>query len=196
MLSPLAWDETLNEVRSSRPLGAAAILQLVHGDITTEHVDAIVNAANAMLQHGGGVAGAIARAGGPSIQTESDEWVRLHGPISHAAPAWTKAGQLPATFIIHAVGPVWGEGDEDRKLLATVGGALRTADSLEVVALAMPAISTGIFRFPEQRAAALMLDAIESYFLEHASTTIKSVRIVVFDAETAVAFEEALSRRT
>src|SRR5688572_10003455 len=93
-------------------------LQIVQGDLTQENVDAIVNAANARLQHGGGVAAAISRRGGPQILAESDAWVRQHGPVTHTAPAHTGAGSLPCCIIIHAVGPVWGEGNEDHKLSA------------------------------------------------------------------------------
>ena len=81
-------------------------LHLVQGDITQEEVGAIVNAANLHLQHGGGVAGIISRRGGPQIQQESDAWVREHGPVSHAKPAYTSGGDLPCRYVIHAVGPI------------------------------------------------------------------------------------------
>src|SRR5574338_248662 len=106
-------------------------LQIVQGDITIEEVDAIVNAANEYLQHGGGVARTISKSGGPSIQKESDTWVREHGRVPHANPAWTSGGRLPAKYVIHAVGPVWGDGDEDHKLEAAVTGSLRVADELK-----------------------------------------------------------------
>lgn len=126
------------------------MLQLVEGDITTAKVDAIVNAANAHLQHGGGVAGIISRKGGPVIQRESDLWVREHGSVRHAEPAVTSGGSLPCRYVLHAVGPVWGEGDEDRKLAEAVTGSLRAADQLELTSIAFPAISTGIFGFPKE----------------------------------------------
>ena len=96
------------------------ILQIVRGDITEETTDAIVNAANEHLQHGAGVAGAILRRGGASIQQESDAWVSRHGRVSHSQPAWTSGGKLAAKYVIHAVGPVWGDGDEDNKLSAAI----------------------------------------------------------------------------
>src|SRR5574340_23751 len=130
-------------------LGNGGRLQLVEGDITAEQVDAIVNAANSHLLHGGGLAGALVRHGGDVIQQESNAWVRAHGPVSHTRPAWTSAGRLPARYILHAVGPVWGEGDEDSKLSAAVQGSLSLADELGLVSLALPAISTGIFGFPK-----------------------------------------------
>jgi O-acetyl-ADP-ribose deacetylase (regulator of RNase III) len=142
-------------------------LQIVQGDLTQEKVDAIVNAANSMLQHGGGVAGAIVRAGGRQIQAESDAWVRQHEPVSHSQPAYTSAGNLPCRYVIHAVGPVWGEGDEDHKLAQAVGGSLRVADRLGLDSIAFPAISTGIFGFPTQRAAGVILSVIREYFTQN-----------------------------
>ncbi|MES0385837.1 MAG: macro domain-containing protein, partial [Hyphomicrobium sp.] len=79
---------------------------IVQGDITAEGVDAIVNAANEHLQHGGGVAWAISKRGGPAIQEESDEWIQTKGTVSHTHPAWTSGGLLPTKYVIHAVGPV------------------------------------------------------------------------------------------
>ncbi len=97
----------MNDLLISTTISSGTTLQLVHGDITAETSDAIVNAANENLSHGAGVAGAISRQGGPEIQTESDAWVRKHGPVSYAEPAWTTGGKLPCRYVIHAVGPVW-----------------------------------------------------------------------------------------
>jgi len=178
----------MNTVLQERSLPAGQTLQIVQGDITTEEVDAIVNAANEHLQHGGGVAWAISKRGGPTIQQESDEWIQTKGSVDHAHPAWTLGGLLPARYVIHAVGPVWGEGDEDAKLSAAVSGSLRVADELELHSIAFPAISTGIFGFPKERAAKIILGAIETYFEENASSGIKVVRLVLFDQSTADAF--------
>src|SRR5512142_2026007 len=120
----------MNKVLSERILPTGQSVQLVQGDLTTEEVGAIVNAANEHLQHGGGVAWAISKKGGPAIQRESDSWIRHHGPVTHARPAWTSGGLLPATYVIHAVGPVWGDGDEDHKLAAAVTGSLQVAEEL------------------------------------------------------------------
>ena len=171
-------------------LAESHTLQLVQGDITLEETDAIVNAANSRLQHGAGVAGAIVRRGGAGIQRESDEWVRTHGPVPHAHPAWTAGGQMRAKYVIHAVGPVWGDGDEDAKLQAAVQGSLAVADELHCESISLPALSTGIFGFPKDRAADLILLAIERYFAEH-SSAVRRVRIVLFDQETVDAFLEA-----
>jgi O-acetyl-ADP-ribose deacetylase (regulator of RNase III) len=166
-------------------------LQIVQGDITAEDVDAIVNAANEHLMHGGGVAWVISKKGGPAIQKESTDWVRAHGPVSHSAPAWTSGGLLPARVVIHAVGPVWGAGDEDAKLTAAVSGSLRVADELGVKSIAFPAISTGIFGFPKERAAGIMFEAIQSYFDSNPDSGIRVVRLTLYDRPTVDAFLKA-----
>ena len=178
----------MNSLLSESILPAGQTLQLVRGDITAEATDAIVNAANAYLQHGAGVAGAILRRGGPAIQRESDAWVQTHGPVSHAAPAWTSGGNLACRIVIHAVGPVWGDGNEDAKLASAISGSLRLADELGLASIAFPAISTGIFGFPKERAAGVMLASIREY-LEKPSG-IKLVRLVLYDPATITAFEK------
>lgn len=178
----------MNVVLVERLLATSQTLQIVQGDITTDDVDAIVNAANENLQHGGGVAWAILRRGGGVIQTESDAWIKVHGPVSHARPAWTSGGALPAKYVIHAVGPVWGDGDEDNKLSAAVAGSLRTADELSCTSISMPAISTGIFGFPKERAAGVIFSSIEKYFSGSTSSSLKTVRIVLFDDATVQSF--------
>ena len=181
----------MNTVLKERLLPTGQSLQIVQGDITIEEVDAIVNAANEHLQHGGGVAWAISKRGGPAIQQESDEWIRTRGVVSHAHPAWTSGGLLPARYVIHAVGPVWGVGEEDAKLSAAVTGSLRVADELGLKSVVFPAISTGIFGFPKEQAAKIMLDTISEYF-STVSSTLKTVRFVLFDDGTVEAFLKAL----
>ena len=178
----------MNTLKEEIRLPAGIDLQLVQGDLTAERTDAIVNAANAALQHAGGLARAIARGGGAVIQAESDAWVQEHGPVSHAEPAWTSGGNLPAKTVIHAVGPVWGEGDEDAKLAAAVTGALRTADQLGLASIALPAISTGIFGFPKERAAGITLSAIQEYFRGRGDPGIKLIRLVLYDQATLNSF--------
>jgi O-acetyl-ADP-ribose deacetylase (regulator of RNase III) len=177
------------------PLPSGVIIQLVQGDITVEKTDAIVNAANEYLQHGAGVAGAIARRGGPVIQTESEAWIKQHGLVSHESPAWTSGGRLPARYVIHAVGPVWGDNqsedagwNEDAKLAAAVTGCLRVAEELHLTSIALPAISTGIFGFPKDRAAGIILQSIEKYFLETPGSSIRLVRLVLYDQTTMTSF--------
>ena len=182
----------MNTILVERILSTGQSLQIVQGDITTEEVDAIVNAANEYLQHGGGVAWAIVKRGGDVIQDESDKWVKQHGPVSHAHPAWTSGGSLPAKYIIHAVGPVWGDGDEDKKLADAITGSLRVADELKLLSIAMPAISTGIFGFPKERAAGIIFSAIDKYFSDNQNSTLKVIRIVLFDDATIQPFVESL----
>jgi len=178
----------MNTISAEKKLPSDQIIQIVQGDITTEEVDAIVNAANEHLQHGGGVAWAISKKGGPAIQKESDEWIRQNGPVPHSHPAWTSGGLLSAKYVIHAVGPVWGDGDEDNKLADAVTGSLRVADELKLTSIAMPAISTGIFGFPKERAAKIIFSAIEKYFVENSSSGLKIVKLVLFDQATVDVF--------
>ena len=173
-----------------KQLPSGSTLQIIQGDITIEEVDTIVNAANEHLQHGGGLAWMIVKRGGEVIQQESDAWVRKHGPVSHSTPAWTSGGKLPAKCVIHAVGPVWGEGNEDAKLTAAVQGSLSRADELGLHSIAMPAISTGIFGFPKERAAGIILASIEDYFSGHPASGIRQIRIVLFDQLTVDIFLE------
>lgn len=185
----------MNTVLAEHVPGTGRVFQLIQGDITTENVDAIVNAANAQLQHGGGVAWAISNKGGPEIQKESDAWIREHGPVPHAQPAWTSGGVLPAKYVIHAVGPVWGDGDEDNKLGAAIAGILRVAEELGCSSVALPAISTGIYGFPKDRAAGIIYSSLESYFEENASAGVRTVRLVLFDQSSVDVFLEAWRSR-
>jgi O-acetyl-ADP-ribose deacetylase len=186
----------MNTVLTECALTTGQTIQIVQGDITTEQVDAIVNAANEQLQHGGGVAWAISKKGGSAIQKESNDWIRQHGPVSHKRPAWTSGGLLPAKYVIHAVGPVWNNSQSedavrevDNKLAFAVTGSLVVADELHCTSIALPAISTGIFGFPKDRAAAIILFAIEKYFAEGNSTSgIKIVKLVLYDQPTVNVF--------
>jgi len=180
----------MSNIRATYPLSSQARVEIVQGDLTQERVDAIVNAANSHLAHGGGVAGAIIRAGGWSIQQESDEWVRQHGPVSNSSPAYTNAGKLPARYVIHAVGPIWGEGDEDRKLADAVRGSLRLASQLELKSIAFPAISTGIFGFPKQRAAQIFFTTLNEFFKNEPASGLEQVRITLLDMESLQIFLE------
>ena len=178
----------MNSILREKNLPGGQTLQIIQGDITLEQVDAIVNAANSRLEHGGGVAWALSRAGGPKVQIESAEWVQQHGQVSHAEPAYTSGGKLACRYIIHAVGPIYGAGDEDAKLAAAMRGTLWRADQLMLTSLALPAISTGIYNFPKERAAKIILSSIEAYFSETPGSTVKLVRLVLLDQHTVKAF--------
>jgi len=178
----------MNSVLVEKKISTGQTLQIVQGDITIDEVDAIVNAANEHLQHGGGVAWAIVRRGGDVIQEESDKWIQQHGLVNNSNPARTSGGALPAKYIIHAVGPVWGDGDEDNKLAEAISGSLRVADELNCESISMPAISTGIFGFPKARAAKIIFSAIENYFASSKESGLKIVRLVLFDNATVKVF--------
>jgi O-acetyl-ADP-ribose deacetylase (regulator of RNase III) len=171
------------------------VVEIVQGDITEQKVDAIINAANRYLQHGAGVAGAILRKGGDIIRQESEEWISLHGPISHKQPAITSGGSLPCKFVIHAVGPIWGDGDEINKLELTILNSLFVANDLKCRSVAIPAISTGIFGFPVEIAATCFVKAIEIFAGGNNLFFIKTIRIVLFDSATYELFKDAFNQR-
>ena len=178
----------MSELKKSYPLPNQCRLEIRQGDLTQEPVDAIVNAANNQLRHGAGVAAAIVHAGGMSIQTESTAWVLKHGPVAYDNPAYTHGYKLTARYVIHAVGPVWGEGDEDVKLAQAVHGSLKRAAALGLHSLAFPAISTGIFGFPKARAARIICETIQAYFNERADSGITEVRLVLWDDDSLAVF--------
>ena len=112
-----------------------------------------------------------------------NKWIQQHGLVPHAHPAWTSGGALPAKYIIHAVGPVWGDGDEDNKLADAITGSLRVADELKCSSVSMPAISTGIFGFPKDRAAGIIFKSIKKYLNENESG-LKIIQLTLFDQAT------------
>ena len=163
-------------------------LELIEGDITELDVDVIVNPANEQLQLGGGVAGAIRAKGGPSIQEECD---RIGGtPVGTAV--MTGAGNLKAKQVIHAVGPRWGEGEEERKLAAAVRSSLALADRRGLKSIALPALSTGVFGFPLERAARVMLTEVHRYL--QGGTKLERVVICLFGEEAFGVFKRELRR--
>ena len=185
----------MSQIVAEQTLPSGQTLRLIHGDLTEEKVDAIVNAANARLAHGGGVAGAIVRRGGPEIQRESYVWVQQHGPVPHQRPAITGAGRLPCRHVIHAVGPVWGDGDEEAKLRAAVTGSLTLADEHGLTSLAIPAISTGIFGFPKDRGAWVILNAIVDFFIQYPEASPHEIHITLIDEPSVRIFADEFRRR-
>jgi O-acetyl-ADP-ribose deacetylase (regulator of RNase III) len=164
-------------------------IELIEGDLTTMQVDAIINAANGQLIHGGGVAGAIAKRGGASIQEESSLWVKTRGPVPVSGVAITSAGSLPARYVIHAVGPRKGEGRESKKLTRATLNALKMADSRFFQSIAFPAISTGIFGFPMDKCAKIMLTAVKSYV--GGDTSIKKIIFCLVGEDAFSTFQKA-----
>lgn len=157
--------------------------------MTTE---AIVNAANEKLLHGGGVAGAISRKGGPAIQRESDAWIREHGSVPTGTAAITGGGNLACKYVIHAVGPMMGSGEEDKKLESAVKSALELAAKHGLKSVAFPAISTGIFGFPADRCAAIMA-ATSAEFAQRPDCPDEIV-FCLWDQETLKLFEKELGK--
>jgi O-acetyl-ADP-ribose deacetylase len=168
-------------------MASAERIVLVQGDITKQEVDAIVNAANSSLRGGGGVDGAIHRAGGPAILEES---CTLGGCETGDAKA-TTAGELPAQYVIHTVGPVWHGGDQDEaRLLASCHRrALEVAVELGCRTVAFPAISTGVYGYPVDKAAEVALRTTSEELGKRPE--IERVTFVLFSDEHLAAFERA-----
>lgn len=166
------------------------VILLVEGDITECDTDAIVNAANTRLQLGGGVAGAIRRRGGPSIQEECN---RI-GPIGVGEAVITGGGNLKARYVIHAVGPKMGEGDEERKLRNATLSSLRVATENGLESLAFCAISTGIYGYPLEGCAKTMLETTMD-FLINEETSLKKVVFCLFGEKAYKIFENELRKR-
>jgi O-acetyl-ADP-ribose deacetylase (regulator of RNase III) len=159
-------------------------LVLVHGDITEMDTDVIVNAANKDLILGAGVAGAIRTKGGPTIQEECN---RIGGaPVGGAAI--TTGGDLKARYVIHAVGPRMGEGNEDRKLADATRNSLKLANEKGLASITFPAINTGIFGFPKDRCARVMLTTVAET-LKKEDTSLKKVVFCLFGGETLQVFQ-------
>ena len=165
-------------------------IDLVEGDITEQDVDAIVNAANASLLGGGGVDGAIHRRGGPEILAECREIRRTLYPegLPAGQAVATTAGELPARWVIHTVGPVYARsGDPPGELASCHLESLRVADELGATTIAFPAISTGAYGYPLEEAAPVALQAVRG-----SKTEVKEVRFVLFGRAAFAAFERAL----
>lgn len=166
------------------------ILELLEGDITEMDTDAIVNAANAQLVLGGGVAGAIRRKGGPRIQAECDE---IGGTVVGGAVI-TTGGRLKAGHVIHAVGPRMGEGNEDEKLRNATLNSLKVADENHLKSISLPAISTGIFGFPMDRCAKIMLETAIDYL--RGVTSLDRVVFCLFGHDSYDVFADRLEQVT
>ena len=161
-------------------------IKLVQGDITELSTDVIVNAANAQLILGGGVAGAIRRKGGSTIQEECN---KIEGTVVGDAVI-TTGGELKAKYVIHAVGPRMGEGNEDEKLKNATLNSLKLMDEHKLKSIAFPAISTGIFGFPIERCAKIMISNAKEYLATE--TQIKDVIFCLYSASDFKVFENEL----
>ena len=175
-------------------IGASRIT-LAPGDITEQHVDAIVNAANMTLLGGGGVDGAIHRRGGPAILDECRQIVSRQGGCPTGEAVITGAGRLPARFVIHSVGPIWagGQRGEDELLTAAYRNSLRLAAEHGLATIAFPSISTGAYRFPIERAARIALGTVAG-FLRAGGHRLAEVRFVLFSDHDLTVYHHALER--
>jgi O-acetyl-ADP-ribose deacetylase (regulator of RNase III) len=181
----ITTSKLIDEIRISND----KIIRLIKGDITDQNVDVIVNPANSYLKHGGGVAGAIVRKGGKIIQTESDKI----GFVPVGSSVITTSGELPCEVIIHTVGPKMGEGNEDFKLSKSIHSCLSLASDNSYKSISIPAISSGIFGFPKDRCANILLD--ESIkFLQYNNTSIKIIEFCIIDDETLFHFKNKFKK--
>lgn len=165
-----------------------SILELIRGDITEQATEAIVNAANCQLILGGGVAGAIRTKGGPAIQQECN---RI-GETFAGGAVKTTGGNLKTRYVIHAVGPRMGEGDEDNKLKNATLNSLKLADYGQIKSISFPAISTGIFGFPIRRCAEIMLGVVIDYL--KGQTKLEKVVFCLFTEADYKVFEKQLKK--
>jgi O-acetyl-ADP-ribose deacetylase len=166
-------------------------LRLVIGDITKLRVDAIVNAANASLAGGGGVDGAIHRAGGPVIMRELDE-IRASGGCPTGSAVVTAAGALPAQFVFHTVGPIYRDGrhGEPAQLAACYRKCLELAEERDVRMISFPAISTGAYGYPVQEAAGIALETVAAH-LQRSESHVREIFLVLFDQSFYLLYQRA-----
>jgi O-acetyl-ADP-ribose deacetylase (regulator of RNase III) len=186
----------INPLRPNLPPGVLYLreygpvtFEIVHGDITEEITDAIVNAANEQLQHGGGVAAAIVEKGGDIIQIESNRLAPV--PIGEAVV--TGPGKLSVRFVIHTVGPQWRGGGfgEEEQLTAAVLNALKRATELGLESLSLPAVSCGIFSYPPAHAAGVIIRTIR-IFCKEQETSLRHIRCTILERDTAELFGRVL----
>ncbi len=180
--------------RSGQTELASVLVELVvvNADITQLEADVIVNAANEHLAHGGGVAAAIARAGAPVVNHESAAWISQNGPLRPGGAAHTRAGPMPASWVVHVVGPRYRADQDNVGLLAgAVVAALDRTAELGGRSVAFPAISSGIFGYPRAEATRVIVDAIRDWAADHPDA-LDRVMVVGFDAGTTEDFKKAV----
>ncbi len=168
------------------------VITLERGDIRTVEADAIVNAANSSLMGGGGVDGAIPRAGGDTILEECKKYVDEHGRLDPGRAMLTHGGDLPVEFVIHTVGPKWlgGMADEAQTLSSAYLESLRVADHFCLETVAFPSISTGAFGYPKEQAAPVALETIRKFLAE--AECVRHVKLVLYDMRTYETYANAL----
>ena len=172
-----------------KPVNGVTV-RLISADLTERDVDAIVNAANDRLQHGGGVAGAIVRKGGRIIQEESDKI----GSAAVGTAVITTGGRLKARHVIHTVGPRMGEGDEDNKLRRAMNSVLKLATENGLTSISVPAISAGIFGFPKDRCAKILVNETVAFLKNGPKSALKLVEFCIFDQEAYAFFKSEFEK--
>lgn len=170
-------------------------VELIQGDITKAEVDAIVNAANEKLIGGGGVDGAIRRAGGEEVVKACDEIREKQGGCPTGTAVITTGGNLPAKYVIHTVGPVWqgGSKDEDKLLASCYKESLKLAVENDINSIAFPSISTGVYGYPTELASIVALQTIRDRIIYYSQKTPTNIQFILFDILTFKAYETALS---
>lgn len=166
-------------------------IKVIEGDITQIDTEAIVNAANLYLQHGGGVAGAIVRAGGEIIQKESNEIVRKKGSLKIGEAVITSGGNLKAKYVIHTVGPVWGEGNEEEKLKRAIVSVMEIAKNYKLKSISIPAVSCGIFGFPKEKGTKIIFETMKNFILNN-ECSLEEVCLIGLGPEIPELFKKAL----
>ncbi|HDP69661.1 MAG TPA: O-acetyl-ADP-ribose deacetylase [Actinobacteria bacterium] len=168
-------------------------LSLVRGDITKQSVETIVNAANGRLMGGGGVDGAIHRAGGPEILEECKEIIKKIGRLPTGKAVITTGGNLPAKYVIHTVGPIWrgGSSGEPELLKNAYVSSLKLAMEKEIKTIAFPSISTGAYRYPLKEAAKIAIKTVVDFLKEN--DRFDEVKFVLFTEKSYIAYKEALN---
>jgi len=186
----------MSEVHQRVSIDGDRTISVTLGSIVEEDVDAIVNAANSRLEHGGGVAAVIAGAAGRALTEASRDRVRTEGAVPVGGAAVTTAGELPHQGVIHAVGPRQGEGDEKEKLASAVAAALLRADENGWISVALPAISAGIFGVPPATCASAYASGVKDHFRDHPDSSVTDIRLCLFDPDPELleAVENALER--
>ncbi len=175
---------------SKRRIGQTDLVVLL-GDITLQDVDAIVNAANPSLCGGGGVDGAIHRAGGPSILVECQAYVRQHGKLRPGRAMWTNGGNLKARWVIHTVGPIYRSDRESEPVLVSAyRESLKLADELALTSISFPAISAGAYGYPLGKAAQVAVATVASHLTR--DTSLESVRLVCFSKDAYAVYQHHL----
>ncbi|MFV8347797.1 O-acetyl-ADP-ribose deacetylase [Flavobacterium sp. ZB4P13] len=170
------------------------MIEVIKSDITKLSVDAIVNAANSSLMGGGGVDGAIHRAGGNEILEDCRKIIARQGSCETGQAVITTAGKLPANYVIHTVGPVWngGNNNEKEKLAECYKNSLQLAVENNCKSIAFPSISTGIYRFPKELAAQIAVKTVSEFLSKH--TEIEKVIFVCFDDENEILISKELNK--